>query len=454
MLWITLFSLAACKSQSSKQSVADPTALKDYGLGTGSSAFEYIMPLNLKGVDLTKDPEITPCVNVTNKQFSNSASGFIDQTVQQSYSYDWTEASLEASLNIEAKVLGIQVASAKVYTSFRAANINSKLNFASVTNFESRAVSVGLKDYQWAPNVKSLVDEINALQLSGSDPKTLERKSIEMFLRCGDRFAAQVNLGSKFSSSFRITFKNTRNLLNFLVKAEAQVAQVKKTQESSKYYDDVLTDSVLEVSLYQKGGNQTEFDNFQATLGEGTPSASGPRRLKCFTDPIIFEDLADFRTIVGRQLERCYKSWALINQYLSNQFYSQISKPNYEFLEPLDQVLLKYDEVGLLDKPLVLPPLLLKRLEQINEALKTYFKIMVLLDSLQHTLNVTELATEKDQDWKTPAILVLRNKDSLSAIFKSYKDAVNACITSTQTDYTKPCNIPDIEWTQFKDILL
>ncbi|MCX6130604.1 MAG: hypothetical protein NTX25_16280, partial [Proteobacteria bacterium] len=352
---------------------------------------------------------------------------------------DWLEANLIAEAKIEARVLGVSVASAKVSTKYRAANINTKLSYSFNTDFVIEKRTLYITDFRPAADVKNLVDDINQLSLAQRQTPSagikgeLTRKQLEFFLRCGDRFVSQVALGSQFSTAVRIHFRENRQLLDFMVNAEAKIGGIKKKQNETESYDRSMTDSVVETAFLQLGGKQENFTTLQKSLGGEEPTSVGSKRVRCFIDAFDFEESEDFKSKVTKQLERCYTTWGIVNQYLAGSYFNQMHTATNEELVSLKQHYLSYAAAGILNEEIVLPADVKKILATLNEMLRILAKLDLLTDNTELSDVRTQLAIQANEKWRSVNELYKKSLVTLKADEALIKEQIKQCVATCKT---------------------
>lgn len=431
--------------------------LPSYGIGFGATEFEYVLPFNLHVDD---GVHLAPCLVTNDKKLAGYRAGQLDQSIQKKYSYDWTEAALDASLRVSARLFGVNVASAKVSTRFLSANVNTKLSFASVTQYDLRAGTLLLTEPKLASDVQPLADDASRLyrRARGTDPngpayKAFKRKALEFYLRCGDRFISQVVLGSRFLGAIRVHFKDTRLLLDFRVNAEAKILGKKKSWGDHKYYDTHLADSIIEVDIHQEGGDQTKVGALRRYLGGDAPTSSGSRRSRCFIEPFDFAEPDDFKNKVDRQLERCFVAWDAVNDYLRSAYYEQISRPDLGGLAALEDFKTGYAAAGLIDFPIELEAGVRRNLETLNRILGRLARLELLSMTASQSRERTAFS-QLSAAWQASSQRYAALATTLHTLTQGLENAARRCIGQIKNGQAGDCALPSTaELADFKDLL-
>jgi hypothetical protein len=427
------------------------------GIGYGLTEYDFVTA-NIFA-QITGKPYST-CIMVDDGilDFSGYRAARIDQSIDKKYSYDWTEAAMTAALRLEAKVAGFEVASASVETRYRAANVNTKISYGTSTDFIAELGTRFLKEFKFrtgeGATVAKKLNELSTKMRTAGDSersnlqKQYELASLAFYLLCGDRFVFQSSLGARFSSAVRVHFKDNRALLDFFVKAKAKVMKLEKTQTEYEHYDRHLTDSVVEVDIFQAGGDESEYNNLLKSLGGKDPNSRGSYRSRCFIEAFNFTNEVEFQQNVSRQLELCYSSWALVNAYLKNDFYRQVGvrdtkgqldgkKLNSLAVETFHSA--TYESVGLLDSPLAIPISVKKNLDILNRILREYNKLKLLVGSLENAESRSALAVTVNSGWKDIAQGLQGGSAFAQKGLALAESLGKACLQSIVTGSDSPC---------------
>lgn len=237
-----------------------------------------------------------------------------------------------------------------------------------------------------------------------------------------------------------------------MVNAEAKIGGIKKKQNETESYDRSMTDSVVETAFLQLGGKQENFTTLQKSLGGEEPTSVGSKRVRCFIDAFDFEESEDFKSKVTKQLERCYTTWGIVNQYLAGSYFNQMHTATNEELVSLKQHYLSYAAAGILNEEIVLPADVKKILATLNEMLRILAKLDLLTDNTELSDVRTQLAIQANEKWRSVNELYKKSLVTLKADEALIKEQIKQCVAKLKKGEFSACTLKSIDFSKYKDL--